>query len=159
MSQAHFPCRVGDVVIAGTFRISPEALADHVRSLSHQHVVATPGAIPGALLGSQPRGAQVPAELLVASAAARLQGAGIFHGYRVRMAHAQQTRVLSQPVLGEPVNTIATVRYRSVRNDVTHVTFQVELRRRSGEVAMRFELALDIRQGEFVEPDDALVAA
>ena len=61
------------------------------------------------------------------------------------MAHTGRARLLSAPALGEPVTAVATVRYRSSRQGVTHVTFLVEVRRRNGEVATRFELGLDLQ--------------
>lgn len=55
--------------------------------------------------------------------------------------------MLAQPVVGEPVSCVATVRFRS-RNDEGSVflTLGVELKRRRGGTLARFEVGVELSE-------------
>src|SRR5690606_31176561 len=129
MNWSHPPCRVGDVAIAGTFKVSPSELASFHQSQARGAQLGHPGAPPVGLHAPVMRGAEVPVAHLLARSVRELCASSLVRGYRVEVGHVGRPRVLTSAVVGEPILTVATVRFRSGRGQTAHVTFSVELRR------------------------------
>lgn len=159
MAHSVSPCRVGDVLIAGSYRVAPEELASFAQSQAYGAILAQPGAAPMSMHRPQVDGSAIPAPLLAAKAVACIEGVGLFRGYQVEVAHVGRVRVLTAPVVGEPITAVATVRFRSVRVGTTHLTLRVELRRASGDILARFDMGLDLTAEPKTDDERALRAA
>ena len=144
MAQLVSPCRVGDVLIAGSYRVAPEELASFAQERAYGAILAQPGAAPLSMRCPQVDGSAIPDALLEAKAVGCIQAVGLFRGFDTSVAHVGRLRVLTAPVVGEPITAVATVRYRSVRVGTTHLTLRVELRRASGDILARFDMGLDL---------------
>ena len=144
MAQLLFPCRVGDVLIAGSYRVAPEELASFAQERAYGAILAQPGAAPLSMHRPQIDGSAIPDALVEAKAVGCIEAVGLFRGFDVSVAHVGRLRVLTAPVVGEPITAVATVRFRSVRNATTHLTLRVELRRANNEILARFDMGLDL---------------
>lgn len=144
MALSQCPCRVGDVLIAGSYRVAPDELACFAQSRAYGAVLARPGASPLSMHCPQLAGSAIPEALLVSKTVACIESVGLFRGQDVSVAHVGRLRILTQPVVGEPVTTVASVRFRTARMGTSHLTLRVELRRRNGEILARFDMGLDL---------------
>ncbi len=80
---------------------------------------------------------------VVARAAADVAAALGLPGAGVR--HVSNVRLLEPPACGEPLRPLATVRYRSMKDDGScHITMCVELRRPGGRLLGTFEVGVHV---------------
>ena len=159
MTVSISPCRVGDVLIAGSYRVAPEELASFAQARADSASLAQPGAAPLSMRCPVINGVAIPDGLLVGKAVGCIERAGMFRGYTVEVGHVGRLRVLSAPVVGEQVTAVATVRFRSIREGTTHLTLRVELRRGSGGILARFDVGLDVTPKTQQGADPQLQAA
>lgn len=159
MNWSQSPCRVGDVAIAGTFRVSPSELASFHQAQARGAQLGHPGAPPVGLHSPVSAGGEVPAAHLVARSVRELCASSLVRGYRVEVGHIGRPRVLTTAVVGEPITTVATVRFRSGRGRTSHVTFSVELRRASGGILARYDVGLDLHRPPSESAERDLAAA
>jgi hypothetical protein len=152
--MVRFP--IGDVLLPGTFVITPEAVAAHVQSRSLGAMTERPGT-PPRHSAAIPR--TCPEPLLVGRAAEAVRACGPLRALDVSVAQLGRMQVLTPAVIGEPITCVATVRFRSIHNDVMHLELRVELRRRRGGVLSRFDLGLDLRARAQPAFDASRVAA
>jgi hypothetical protein len=138
---------VGDVFIAGSYVVTPTDVANHHRSRQLTEMMEQPGDGGSRHAAAATPGAPCPAPLLISGALSRLRSIGAFQDLRMEFQSPNRFKTLASPVVGEPVQCVATVRYRS-RNHGGSVflTLGVELRRRRGGTLAMFEIGVELSE-------------
>lgn len=141
MSRCPELLRPGDVLLAGSFAVTPAAVLAHHHASQSRHPArrADPSAYGAAY------GVTCPVPLLVAGALDRLRECGAFAGHAASLSVPVPPRLLAEPVIGEPLGCVATVRWRSENPDGgTYLTLAVELHRRRGGVLATLEVGVEL---------------
>lgn len=160
MSRSPDSFRVGDVFIAGSYVVTPTDVANHHRARQLAEVMEQPGDGGSRSLtaAAVTPGAPSPAPLLISGALSQLRRVGAFGELRMEFQSPTRFKTLAPPVVGEPIQCVASVRYRS-RNQGGSVflTLGVELRRRRGGTLATFEIGVELSEmlGEGEAQQDA----
>lgn len=157
--------RVGDVLIAGTFTITPYEVANHLRSRLVDELIDTPHES-AARLGEQPQvGGVCPTPLLIARSLQALRATDGFGSMPFEVHGLGKVAEIGTPIVGEPFTCVATVAFRGKeRGSSIPLTLSVELRRRRGGTLLRFEVGIEldaryaVRATEQVRPTLVAVA-
>jgi hypothetical protein len=147
MSRSPDSFRVGDVFIAGSYVVTPTDVANHHRARQLAEMMEQPGDGGSRSVAAATLGAPCPAPLLISGALSRLRSTGAFRELRMEFQSPTRFKTLAAPVVGEPIQSVATVRYRS-RNHGGSVflTLGVELRRRRGGTLATFEIGVELAE-------------
>jgi hypothetical protein len=101
-------------------------------------------------------GGRCPPALLISGALARLRSVDAFGALRPRFQSPTRFKTLAEPVVGEHVSCVATVRYRSRNEDGSaFLTLGVELRRRRGGTVASFEIGVELSEETLEDPVEA----
>ena len=159
MSRSLDSFHVGDVMLAGSFTVSPADAVGHFRARVMNDVVGNPAESGSQLSMGPVPGAVAPTRLVVASALTALRAFVGRSGLELVVHQVGPVAKLRKPVIGEPLTCVATVRYRSRdRETGTFLTLGVELRGRTGGTAVRFEVGVElVEKNVSVEIDDEAV--
>ena len=133
---------VGELLFSPVFRVAPSDLWAWSRDTVLDDRDDRPGFRPQ--LERPVAGVSVPEALLLSKTLEALARSGNLGGCAVREMSARRVRTFAPTVVGERLNAIATVRYRSCREDgTTFLTLAVEVRcdaRKLAEVEVGIEM-------------------
>lgn len=144
---------VGDVLIAGSFVVTPASIDAFERARELAAKLEMPGVLPVHATARR-RAPGVPPQVLVGEAIRALQQSERLGGARMIVRDVRRVRELVAVVPGERLTCVANVVAVS-RRDVDFVTLEVELRRRDGRVlsCVRLGIELGAPQAQ-IEPED-----
>jgi len=146
MSRTPESFRVGDVVIAGNFTITPLEVANHLRSRLVDELIDTPRES-AARFAEQPQvGGVCPTPLMIARALQALRATDGFGNLVLTVHGLGKVQALGTPIVGEPFTCVGTVAFRGKeRGASVPLTLAVELRRRRGGTLLRFEVGVELQ--------------
>ncbi|PRP90103.1 hypothetical protein ENSA5_67760 [Enhygromyxa salina] len=133
---------VGELLFSSAFRITPQEVAGWERA----RVLGGRDDRPGFRVRlEQPpvAGSPVPEGLVLARALSAIERSSGLGGCRLEQTSAGKLRVLGRVSVGEPLSSIATVRYRSVAGEQCFLTLAIEIRgdgRKLAEVEVGVEV-------------------
>ncbi|GEM_PF-3980999 len=146
MSHAAPAFSTDEVMIVGSFRVTPEDLTGFHRARSHDDRVELNARIGNGLYEThQGCSTAVPQALLVQQAIAELGRCGRLRGAKIGVQAGCKTRVLGEAVAGEVLGCVATVRFHSIgaNGDECVISLLVEVRRPRGGTLLRFEVVAE----------------
>jgi hypothetical protein len=156
MSRCPETLRVGDVLMGGSFVITPADVAtDHAARLLAERIEHPGG--PGVSAGPPPAAGGLRPELLVSGALGRLR-AHALADLHPTFERPGRLALLAAPVIGEPIACVATVRFRSKSAGGIFVTLRVELRRRRGGTLASFDVGAQLADEAAESEDPPLVS-
>lgn len=135
---------VGDVLIAGSFTLTPGDAAAHRQARAFE-TMDRPGHTLGSAFVAEPSSLRCPDALLVERGLAAI--ARRFGVAELRASKARDLRIFAPSVVGERISVVATVRFRSEASTSAFVTLRVELRRRNGTSLGAFEVGVEVPHG------------
>ncbi len=145
MSRSPESFRVGDVLIAGNFTITPTEVANHLRSRLVDELIDTPRES-AARFAEQPQvGGVCPTPLMIERSLRALRATDGFGNLVLTVHGLGGVQTLGTPIVGEPLTCIATVAFRGKNSGGSvPLTLSVELRRRRGGTLVRFEVGVEL---------------